>query len=121
MMNHNRPDPSAHRSEGRHEADFDKDGRRDTPAPVPMPPGSHLVSVPSAPAIAATSSNVPPVLAPKTKVRGWTVTGPVENATPGMHEVLAEDAAGACVVLRVPADADTAKRMRAEADLARLH
>jgi serine/threonine protein kinase len=58
------------------------------------------------------------------RVRGWTVTMPLEpsaGSMAGMTELLAEDAAGGCVVLRVPNDIDGIKRLRLEADLAHRH
>ena len=55
------------------------------------------------------------------RVRGWTVTMPLEDSPSGMHDLLAEDAAGGCVVLRVPADLDGVERIRLEADLMRHH
>src|SRR5688572_12861097 len=54
------------------------------------------------------------------RVRGWTVTMPLE-APAGWHELLAEDAAGGCVVLRVPPDLDGVEAIRQEADLAKRH
>ncbi len=54
------------------------------------------------------------------RVRGWTVTMPLDSST-GMAALLAEDASGRSVVLRVPEDLAGIERIRQEADLARLH
>lgn len=54
------------------------------------------------------------------RVKGWTVTMPLAQPD-GWHELLAEDANGGCVVLRVPPDLDGVAAIRQEADLAKQH
>lgn len=54
------------------------------------------------------------------RVKGWTVTMPLAQPD-GWHDLLAEDANGGCVVLRVPPDLDGVAAIRQEADLAKQH
>lgn len=63
-----------------------------------------------------------PTFAPGERVAGWTVLARLEEDRLGhTEELLAADAAGACVVLRVAVDANAAERLWTEADLAQGH
>lgn len=64
--------------------------------------------------------NLPVMLHVGARVKGWTVTMPLAQPD-GWHELLAEDANGGCVVLRVPPDLDGVAAIREEVDVAKQH